>query len=228
MAHTIHPLQRLASPSRSISAIIHILGIASFSASFRWLFLYPSPENEKFGGVFQFLTIIGLALALTSMVLGLLADVTLSSTLFNAKNVISVCSTPLEVLVSILYWGITLIDKRLLVPEEYQLPFWPDFGFHASKLLLETVTPIVCVCSLSWAVRDHGKGWKLRDRPWAERTCCIPSKHMKSMIVLLMTNVGLCSASDNVDIGSPAPQSAMDHQVPGRIDSQHLPRICLL
>lgn len=169
MAGTIHPLQRLASPSRSISAVIHILGIASFSASFRWLFLYPSPENEKFGGVFQFLTIIGLALALTSMVLGLLADVTLSSALFNAKNVISVCSTPLEVLVSILYWGITLIDKRLLVPEEYQLPFWPDFGFHASKLLLETVMALVCVCSLSLAIRGHREGWKLRDRPWAEK-----------------------------------------------------------
>lgn len=149
MARTIHPIQRLASPSRSISAVIHLLGIASFSASFRWLFMYPSPENEKFGGVFQFLTIIGLALALTSMALGLLADLTLSSTLFNAKNVISVCSTPLEVLVSILYWGITLIDKRLLVPEEYQLPFWPDFGFHASKPLLKSAVSVRCVRSLS-------------------------------------------------------------------------------
>lgn len=164
MARAIHPLQRLASPSRSISAIIHLLGIASFSASFRWLFLYPSPENEKFGGVFQFLTIIGLALALTSMVLGLLADVTLSSILFNAKNVISVCSTPLEVLVSILYWGITLIDKRLLVPEEYQLPFWPDFGFHASKPLPTTLMnapcggclklPVECLQSLEKLVVD--------------------------------------------------------------------------
>lgn len=149
MARTTHPIQRLASPSRSISAVIHLVGIASFSASFRWLFLYPSPENEKFGGVFQFLTIIGLALSLTSMALGLLADLTLSSILFNAKNVISVCSTPLEVLVSILYWGITLIDKRLLVPEEYQLPFWPDFGFHASKLLLKTAISVRYVRSLS-------------------------------------------------------------------------------
>jgi hypothetical protein len=145
MARTGHPLQRLASPSRSISALIHLLGIASFSASFRWLFLYPSPENEKFGGVFQFLTIIGLALSLTSMALGLLADVTLSTTLFRAKNVISVCSTPLEVLISILYWGITLIDKRLLVPEEYQLPFWPDFGFHASKPLFQCTMTVPCV-----------------------------------------------------------------------------------
>lgn len=95
------------------------------------------------------MTIIGLALALTSMVLGLVADVTLSSAVFNVKNIISVCSTPLEVLVSILYWGITLIDKRLLVPEEYQLPFWPDFGFHASKQLPETFVAVPCVRSLS-------------------------------------------------------------------------------
>lgn len=181
MARTIHPLQRLASPSRSISAVIHLLGIASFSASFRWLFLYPSPENEKFGGVFQFLTIIGLALALTSMVLGLFADVTLSSTLFNAKNVISVGSTPLEVLVSILYWGITLIDKRLLVPEEYQLPFWPDFGFHASKPLLETATAIVCICRLSLAVRGHHEGYNLRDGQ--KGPVVSPSKHGKSITV---------------------------------------------
>lgn len=172
MARMGHPLQRLASPSRSISALIHLLGIASFSASFRWLFLYPSPENDKFGGVFQFLTIIGLALSLTSMALGLLADVTLSTTLFNAKNVISVCSTPLEVLVSILYWGITLIDKRLLVPEEYQLPFWPDFGFHASKPLLRTLTTVFCVRSLSRR-QDPGcaTGQKLGIRPWTENTC---------------------------------------------------------
>jgi len=60
-----------------------------------------------------------------------------------------VCSAPLEVLVSILYWGITLIDKRLLVPEEYQLPLWPDFGFHASKLLLKTPMTVFCVRSIS-------------------------------------------------------------------------------
>lgn len=185
MARTIHPLQRLASPSRSISAIIHLLGIASFSASFRWLFLYPSPENEKFGGVFQFLTIIGLALALTSMVLGLLADITLSSALFNAKNVISVCSTPLEVLVSILYWGITIIDKRLLVPEEYQLPFWPDFGFHASKPPPKAAMTAGCVWKLS-----H---WPCQAVPWpgscekghcAESTRWISSRHKKSLLLL--------------------------------------------
>ncbi|KAI3401676.1 hypothetical protein diail_9340 [Diaporthe ilicicola] len=88
------------------------------------------------------------------MVLGLLADVTLSSTIFNVKNIISVCSTPLEVLVSILYWGITLIDKRLLVPEEYQLPFWPDFGFHAMPAIMLTLD--LLLLSPPWTIKFQG------------------------------------------------------------------------
>lgn len=154
MANPKHPLQRLASPSRSFSALVHLFGIASFSASFRWLFIYPNPENENYGGVFQFLTIIGLALALTSMVLGFLADLTLSRTLFSAKNIISVCSTPLEVLVSILYWGISLIDKRLLFPEELQLPFLPDFGFHAMPAIMLTVD--LLLLSPPWTIKFQG------------------------------------------------------------------------
>lgn len=104
--------------------------------------------------VFQFLTIIGLALALASMVLGLLADLTYSRALFNAKNIISVCSTPLEVLVSILYWGISLIDKRLLFPEELQLPFLPDFGFHAMPAIMLTLD--LLLFSPPWTIKFQG------------------------------------------------------------------------
>lgn len=154
MADTKHPLQRLASPSRSVSALIHLFGIASFSASFRWLTLYPNPEDAKFGGSFQFLTIIGLALATTSMVLGFLADLSLSRTLFNAKNIISVCSAPLEVLISILYWGITLIDKRLLFPEELALPFLPDFGFHAMPAIMLSLD--LLLLSPPWTIKFQG------------------------------------------------------------------------
>ncbi|KAJ4394177.1 hypothetical protein N0V93_003394 [Gnomoniopsis smithogilvyi] len=154
MANLKHPLQRLDSPSPSLSALFHVLGIVSFSLSFQWLFMYPNPENEKFGGVFQFLTIIGLALALASMVLGLLADLTYNRALFNAKNIISVCSTPLEVLVSILYWGISLIDKRLLFPEELQLPFLPDFGFHAMPAIMLTLD--LLLFSPPWTIKFQG------------------------------------------------------------------------
>ncbi|PSR99420.1 FAR-17a/AIG1-like protein [Coniella lustricola] len=154
MACTKHPLQRLASPARSISATVHLLGIASFAASFRWLFKYPSPQQEEFGGSFQFLTIIGLALAFTSMIFGFFADLTLNKTLFRAKNIVSVCSTPLEVLISILYWGISLIDKRLLFPEELQLPLLPDLGFHAMPAFMLVLD--LLFFSPPWTIKFQG------------------------------------------------------------------------
>ncbi|CAN8098981.1 unnamed protein product [Discula destructiva] len=154
MANLKHPLQRLDSPSPSLSAIFHTLGIISFSLSFQCLFKYPNPEGEKFGGVFQFLTIIGLALALMSMVLGLLADLSSSRTLFKAKNIISVCSTPLEVLITVLYWGISLINKDLLFPKELQLPFLPDFGFHAMPAIMLTLD--LLFLSPPWTIKFQG------------------------------------------------------------------------
>lgn len=154
MADTKHPLQKLASPSRSLSAIVHLLGIVSFSASFRWLAIFPNPEDAKFGGSFQFLTIIGLALALTSMTLGFLADLTLSRTLFNAKNTVSVISTPLEVLISILYWGLCLIDSGLVFPEELRLPFLPDFGFHAMPAIMLALD--LLLFSPPWTIKFRG------------------------------------------------------------------------
>lgn len=154
MVYPRHPLQRLASPSRSLSALVHLLGVASFTASFQWLFANPLPATEQFGGNFQFLTIIGLAFACTSMALGFLADLTLNRTLFNAKNIISVCATPLEVLISILYWGISFIDKRLLFPEDLELPFLPDFGFHAMPAIMLTLD--LLLFSPPWTIKFHG------------------------------------------------------------------------
>ena len=121
-----HPLQRLASPSRSLSAVVHIVGLASFTSSFVYLQTLINPLHVGFGGHYQFLTIIGLALATITFVVGLLADLTLSPRLFALKNVLSVCSAPLEVLVSVLYWGLCAIDRSLVVPPELGLPVLPD------------------------------------------------------------------------------------------------------
>jgi len=49
---------------------------------------------------------------------GALADITLSSRMFRLKNVLSMCSAPLECLISALYWGIRAVDPRLVVPAE--------------------------------------------------------------------------------------------------------------
>ena len=71
--------------------------------------VFASSRNEAYGWHFQYLTIIGLALATITFIFGLLADVTLSRRLFLMKNVFSFCSAPLEVLISLLYWSLRLV-----------------------------------------------------------------------------------------------------------------------
>ncbi|KIW94518.1 uncharacterized protein Z519_04494 [Cladophialophora bantiana CBS 173.52] len=133
-----HPLQKLHSPSRGASALLHSVGLASFAYSFNWLNTHPNHINSAYGWHFQYLTIIGLTLATITFILGLLADLTLSPRLFAAKNVSSMCSAPMEVLVSLLYWGLRAIDPELVVPKELQLPLPTDISFHLtpSALLL--------------------------------------------------------------------------------------------
>ena len=149
-----HSLQRLASPSRGFSFLIHIIGIASFLMSFHYLQRFPPALADSFGGSYQFLTILGLALALVAFIFGALADLTLVQALFDVKNVLIVCAAPLEVLVSVLYWSIVLIDKNLLFPPELQLPFLPDFGFHAAPAILLTID--LLLLSPPWAIKAQG------------------------------------------------------------------------
>jgi len=126
-----HPLQRLESPSRGASALLHIFGLATFAYAFSYLVLNPNQINESYGWHFQYLTIIGLALSTLTFAFGLLADITLSRRLFAVKNALSVASAPIECLISILYWGLRAIDTSLVLP-----PWAPilllrdDFSFH--------------------------------------------------------------------------------------------------
>lgn len=70
-------------------------------------------RSMGYGWHFQFLTIIGLTLATTTFAFALLADLTKSPRLFLIKNMLSVCSTPLEALISILYWGLRAVRMAL-------------------------------------------------------------------------------------------------------------------
>lgn len=130
-----HPLQRLPSPSRDVSALVHSLGLASFAYSFNYLISHPNHINQAYGWHFQYLTIIGLTLATLTFALGLVADLSLSARLFAAKNVLSMCSAPMEVLISLLYWGLRTIDPELVVPKELELPFGADASFHLAPAL---------------------------------------------------------------------------------------------
>ncbi|PGG97118.1 hypothetical protein AJ80_09738 [Polytolypa hystricis UAMH7299] len=160
-----HPLQRLRSPSRGVSTLIHLAGLISFAKSFKFIIDNPNQANEAYGWHFQYLTIIGLTLATLTCVAGLLADILLSRRLFLVKNVLSVCSAPLAVLVSLLYWGLRIIDERLVLPEWAVLNFWADVGFHAipgiilvvDLLLLSppwtiTALPSMCIaCAIAFS-----------------------------------------------------------------------------
>ncbi|BCS18896.1 putative integral membrane protein [Aspergillus puulaauensis] len=127
----VHPLQRLPSPSRGFSALVHASGLASFIWSFKYMHDNPNFANEAYGWHFQYLTVIGLSLATITFTFGLLADITLSPRLFLLKNLLSICSAPMEVLISILYWSLRLIDERLVIPDWAVIPMRADISFHA-------------------------------------------------------------------------------------------------
>jgi len=148
-----HPLQRLASPSRTVSLLLHVIGLGCFTASFRWLSQFEHPITEAFGGHFQFLTNIGLILAALTFASGLLADLTGIEGLFLVKNAFSVCSAPLEVLISLLYWGIRAIDKKLIIPDGFQLDFLPDIGFHLVPAVMLTLD--LLLLSPPWTVTAY-------------------------------------------------------------------------
>lgn len=114
---------------------------------------WPLPNtkvrNESYGWHMQYLTIIGLSLATATFLVGLLADVTSSPRLFAIKNTLSVASAPMEILISILYWGLKTVrcpldrllspmtymyqfDQRLVLPDWAPvLPLHSDLAFHA-------------------------------------------------------------------------------------------------
>ncbi|KAM0076506.1 hypothetical protein ACKRZS_011563 [Fusarium odoratissimum] len=149
-----HPLQRLTSPSRDVSLLLHIIGIASFSYNFHFLTVWDTPIARSYGWHMQFLTIIGLSASLIAFVLGALADVTLSPTFFQAKNAVAVLATPLEVVISILYWGLRLIDPKLLMPDDFYLHIIPDMGFHLAPAVLLSLDLVLL--SPPWAIPAYG------------------------------------------------------------------------
>ncbi|CRG91215.1 Presequence translocated-associated motor subunit pam17, mitochondrial [Talaromyces islandicus] len=130
-----HPLQRLQSPSRSTSAAIHFLGLLSFGSSFKYLVDNPNFASDSYGWHFVFLTILGLSVSTLAFAVGFLADITLSRRLFLLKNLLSVCSVPLEALISLLYWGIRAIDPSYVLREDDIIPFHVDLGFHLMPTL---------------------------------------------------------------------------------------------
>jgi hypothetical protein len=109
---------------------------------------------EGFGGLSQFLTIIGLSLATITFILGLLADVFLSPNLFLAKNWVAICAGSLELQISLLYWSLNLINRRLVIAEEYEIDWLLDVGLHLAPVVFLTLDLILL--SPPWTVTAYG------------------------------------------------------------------------
>ncbi|EAL87898.2 integral membrane protein, putative [Aspergillus fumigatus Af293] len=153
-----HPVQRMSSPSRGFSALVHLFGLASFIGSFKFMHENPNRANEAYGWHFQYLTVIGLALSTLTFAVALLADLTLSARLFLVKNLLSICSAPMEVLISVLYWGLRMIDERLVVPD------WAYIPMHAGKYWFSRRTShcVIDRSPTSFPSMDN----QYRTRPW--------------------------------------------------------------
>ena len=135
---TQHPLQKMASPSRGFSLLLHVAGFTSFVASFIYIHQAPLPMDlsKAYGGHFQFLTVLGLGVSTVAFALGIVADITLSPIIFAFKNALAFIATPANVLVAVMYWSIYAYDRRLLMPTDFRLPIIPDMSLHAIPSIL--------------------------------------------------------------------------------------------
>ncbi|KAF3005861.1 hypothetical protein E8E13_009002 [Curvularia kusanoi] len=156
-----HPLQRFAAPSKGFSGALHVAGLASFYSSFKFLHDNPNEFSSSYGWHLQFLTIIGIAISTVCFTFGLLADITSSSTsppassasppsatfssfCFAAKNYLSLIAAPIEIVISILYWGLRAIDTGLVVPPDMPLPpLGADLCFHLVPAVVLTLDAIL-------------------------------------------------------------------------------------
>jgi len=132
---------------------MHAAGLLSFAASLLWLPNITNPLHNGFGGHYQFLTFIALTISTITFIFSLLADISLSKQLFALKNLLSVCATPLEVLITTLYWSIRAVDKKLVVPPGHELPFIPDFGCHAMQAIMLTLD--LMLLSPPWPIKAY-------------------------------------------------------------------------
>lgn len=121
-------------------------------------------QNSSYGWHLQFLTIIGISISTICFAFGLLADILSSSStsptsptnasassphtpsdyFFVAKNYISLVAAPIEIVISILYWGLRLIDTGLVIPPDLPLPpLGADLCFHLVPAVVLSIDAIL-------------------------------------------------------------------------------------
>ncbi|KAI8097219.1 FAR-17a/AIG1-like protein [Halteromyces radiatus] len=109
-----------------------LFNIIALSANLYGLItIHQIAPDMQYGGQYQFLTILGLTASTLAMTFKLLRY--LSSSLFHGPYIyLSNLATPVEGLISFLYWSMALYDRELLVPKDtpFVLPFSLDLALH--------------------------------------------------------------------------------------------------
>ncbi|CBX90255.1 hypothetical protein LEMA_P063810.1 [Plenodomus lingam JN3] len=101
-------------------------------------------QNESYGWHFQFLTILGLSISTACFACGFISDMTNSSSFFTLKNYLALVAAPIEIVISILYWGLRAIDDNLVVPPDLPFPpFLYDLGFHLVPAIVLTLDSLL-------------------------------------------------------------------------------------
>lgn len=149
-----HPLQRFSSPSHRPSLLLHLLGTADFAYCFYCLTRCKNPRTNGFGWHFQYITNIGLGLSTISFALGTLADVTSSSAIFKTKNTLSVLGAPLQVTVTMLYWGTVAMGRDLIIETGFKIPLLLNLGFHLAPAIFQSLDYILF--SPPWTLSTSG------------------------------------------------------------------------
>ncbi|MCO5589615.1 hypothetical protein L7F22_043583 [Adiantum nelumboides] len=107
--------------------------------------------EEQFGSHYQFLTVLGLWFSRLTTLFALSSDIYPSSAgMRKFKTMLMALTMPAEVLISLLYWPILLLDPSLLIPprkvmnpdnpaqliwETVRLPLLDDLSFHAAPAI---------------------------------------------------------------------------------------------
>ncbi|KAK9477692.1 FAR-17a/AIG1-like protein [Lipomyces japonicus] len=117
---------------KSKSTVVYLIAIVVFQVDFFFLLSRQLPDGRRYGGQFQYLTNLGVTASYLTVILGFFANLTGSIELLLVKNRILLVSCPVEVLISVLYGGLCLIDRSLVVPNDLTvfLPVYIDFGLH--------------------------------------------------------------------------------------------------
>ncbi|OCK83550.1 hypothetical protein K432DRAFT_379409 [Lepidopterella palustris CBS 459.81] len=119
-------------PPNMASVQLHFIALISYAISFEHLISRPNKINQGFGGHFQFLTNISLALSTLVSILGALVDLTRSRSAQALKSRVLFLITPIEALITLSYWSVYLYDVSLIVDSRMGplISLYKDIGFH--------------------------------------------------------------------------------------------------